>query len=177
MLTAIREEQPEARLAHLAYQGTMEPPGVVTPVDGVFLEFAPFFRTWEVSIASDDDRPAGPSPSRESRRASRRDDLRVSHADYRAALDANLAVFGAEDAHVLEYWLDVSLFSEWRRPGVGLPWEPGVLEQDLGYYASRGVRHVTSFGVYLDEAYFTAHPPAEGRVREFGAAAGGSASG
>ena len=38
------------------------------------------------------------------------------------ALEANLEVFPKDTAQVLEYWLDVSRFSRWKRPGVKLPW-------------------------------------------------------
>ena len=34
-----------------------------------------------------------------------------------------------------------------------LPWRRDVLEADLATYASRGIRHVTSFAVYVDADY------------------------
>jgi hypothetical protein len=40
-------------------------------------------------------------------------------------------VFPAGTAQVLEYWLDVSRFSQWKRPAVRLPWRRDVLEADL----------------------------------------------
>ena len=76
-----------------------------------------------------------------------------SQPDALSALDANLAMFPAGTAQVLEYWLDVSRFSGWKRPAVRLPWRRDVLEADLATYASRGIRHVTSFAVYVDAEY------------------------
>jgi hypothetical protein len=47
----------------------------------------------------------------------------------------------------------VSRFSGWKRPAVKLPWRRDVLESDLATYGSRGIRHVTSFAVYVDAEY------------------------
>ena len=59
---------------------------------------------------------------------------------------------------VLEYWLDVSLASDWKKPAVNLPWHPEVFASDLATYAGYGIRNVTSFAVYMDSAYFSAFP-------------------
>jgi hypothetical protein len=89
-------------------------------------------------------------------------------ADGLAALDANLRVFSAHDAQVLEYWLDASLFSGWKRPAVRLPWNGSVFVSDVETYRSRSVEHITSFVVYLDEEYVARYgePPLD----EYGAA-------
>ena len=68
-------------------------------------------------------------------------------------LDANLEVFRAETAQVLEYWLDVSRFSQWRRPTVKLPWNREVFGADLDTYGSRGIRHITTFTAWVDADY------------------------
>jgi hypothetical protein len=62
-------------------------------------------------------------------------------------------VFPADSAQVLEYWLDVSRFSRWKRPAVKLPWRRDVLEADLATYAAWGIRRITSFAVYVDRDY------------------------
>lgn len=70
-----------------------------------------------------------------------------------SALDANLKVFPKETSQVLEYWLDVSRFSKWKRPSVRLPWRRDVFLDDLETYYQRGIRHVTTFAVYVDADY------------------------
>ena len=47
----------------------------------------------------------------------------------------------------------MSRFSGWKRPAVRLPWRRDVLEADLAAYGSRGIRHVTTFAVYVDAEY------------------------
>jgi len=77
-----------------------------------------------------------------------------AHGEQLDALDANLAWFGAENAQVLEYWLDVSRYSNWKRTEiVKLPWHPQILADDLHTYAARGIRCVTGFAVWVDGAY------------------------
>jgi len=135
MLKALRKVDGQATLAHLAYAGTMEPPVQVKPMPGVFLEFAPISRTWNESITCHEAKEG-------------------QHGRYLDLLDANLEVFGAEDAQVLEYWLDVSLFSSWNRHAKKkLPWRKDVFLQDIAAYAKRGIRHVTSFAAYIDADY------------------------
>ena len=73
-------------------------------------------------------------------------------------LEDNLKVFPAEDAVILEYWLDVSLFSRWTKPAVQLPWKREVFEADVDTYAGYGIRNVTSFAVYMDSTYFNRFP-------------------
>ncbi|MBN1418371.1 MAG: DUF4838 domain-containing protein [Planctomycetes bacterium] len=140
ILETLRGADPDARLAHLAYANTIAPPAKVEPAKGIFLEFAPIERRYDIPLAKADDA------------ANRR------HLD---SLDANLRVFGTEGAQVLEYWLDVSRFSRWRKPAVKLPFDPDVLSADLETYGSRGIRHITSFAVYIDADYVARHgePP------------------
>lgn len=144
MIKAIREVDPEAKLAHLAYEGTMEPPRKVKPEDGIFLEFAPIDRQW--------DRPLADLSAPGSRKHPMR------HEEVLRLLDANLEVFPADDAVVLEYWLDVSLASRWKKPAVDLPWHGDVFVSDIATYASRGIRSFTSFAVYMDSTYFRKYP-------------------
>lgn len=146
MLEALRTVDPEATLAHLAYQKTMPPPEKVKPLDGIFLEFAPIERQWDRPLTDLD------APGRKGR---------MSHREVLELLDANLEVFDSETAVVLEYWLDVSLASDWRKPAVQLPWHPEVFKSDLGTYKGRGIRNVTSFAVYMDSTYFRNYPVRE----------------
>ncbi len=135
-----------ATVAHLAYHNTLLPPTSVKPAPKVFLEFAPIHRRHDVPF--------------EQQRA-------PECTDTLEALEANLKIFGAAGAQVLEYWLDLSRFAGWKKPAPRLPWSAPVVAADLDAYGSRGIRHVTSFGVFLDAAYLEKYgePP----LGEYGA--------
>jgi hypothetical protein len=132
MCQALRRQEPKAQVAHLAYHNTLKPPKQVKPADGVFLEYAPIQRRYDLPYEQQQ-KPEDP--------------------DALSALDANLKVFPKETAQVLEYWLDVSRFSKWKRPSVRLPWRRDVFLADLETYHQRGIRHVTTFAVYIDADY------------------------
>ena len=155
LLDALRQVDPRAMLAPLAYLNTLDAPKEVRPRPGVFLEYAPIKRRHDVPFGRRQaslDRPQAPT-----------------HGEQLDALDANLQVFGRERAQVLEYWLDVSRFSRWKRENLAeLPWNRQVLIQDLGTYAARGIHNVTSFGVWIDGEYVRrfGEPP----ILEYGAA-------
>ena len=116
ILKGLRQHvDPGAALCHFAYHRTLEPPENVPPEPGIFLEFAPIRRSYDCSIAH----RSGKVDSK---------DWNVStHGDYLDLLDRNLEVFPGETTQILEYWLDVSFFSKWRRPAVVLPWNQEML--------------------------------------------------
>ena len=147
VLRALRGIDARARLAHLAYTNTLRPPKAVKPEPGVFLEYAPIRRRYDLPYDKQTE-PGNPNAL--------------------SALDANLEVFPAETAQVLEYWLDVSRFSGWKRPAVKLPWHRDVLETDVATYRARGIRHITSFAVYIDADYRDRYGE-PGFVQEYGA--------
>jgi hypothetical protein len=151
MLAALKQEDPEARVAALAYHATLEPPTQVRPDAGVFLEYAPIERQWDRPIA---------------------DASVESHAKLVEALDAVIDYYGVDEhAQVLEYWMDASRHSRWKKPSVKIPWDREVLETDLDFYTAKGFRRVTSFGCYLDREYVDMYglPP----INEYGAALSG----
>jgi len=133
-----------ATLAHLAYTNTMKPPTQIRPEPGVFLEFAPIRRSSN-----------HPLSQREVKRGP------LTHGQLLDLLDANLEVFGRDDAQVLEYWLDASMFSGWKRPPKKIPWNREIFLDDLKTYGKRGICHITSFGAFLDAEYIRLHgePP------------------
>lgn len=152
MLEAVRQVDPRAKLAHLVYATTLLPPQQVPPAEGIFMEFAPISRVY--------DRPL--------RYREARLDHSPSHGELLHHLDANLEVFGPANAQVLEYWLDLSRFSGWKRDNViPLPWHREVFLDDLKTYAGRGLRHITTFAAWLDGDYVKrfGEPP----VEEYGA--------
>lgn len=149
MIEALRRDKPAAKLGHLAYLNTLAPPRRVKPREGIFLEFAPIQRGY--------DRPLGDRSARGPEEMGS-----MTHGELVDLLDANLAVFGAAGAQALEYWLDVSRFASWKRERIGaIPWNDEVFQDDLRAYATRGIRHVTSFAVWLDGNYVArfGHPP------------------
>ena len=139
IIKELRKSDPEAKLAHLAYLNTMSAPRRVKPEDGIFLQFAPIHRTW--------DKPVDEAHLQE--------------------LKENLTVFPAETAEVLEYWLDVSRFSLWKKPAIKLPWNREVFESDIDIYGRLGIRNITSFAVYIDDQYIDTYKDI-GFLKEYG---------
>ncbi len=157
VLEALRRRLVGAQLAHLAYQSTLAPPRQVKPLTGVFLEFAPICRDYTQPLGARDAvtrRGGGPDPA--------------TNGGYVDLLDANLAVFEAGTAQALEYWLDVSMFSGWKRPGVKLPWRADVCRRDAALYRARGIGHVTTFAAWIDAEYVQRHGGV-GFIDEYGA--------
>src|SRR5262245_4237461 len=144
LLKALRRDDPRAQLSHLAYAGTIKSPQKVKPEPGMFLEYAPIQRRYDVPYAQ-----------------------QIDGKDGLANLDANLKVFPADTAQVLEYWLDVSRFSNWKRPANKLPCDRNVLLADLETYAARGLRHVTTFAVFIDADYVKLHGEPSA-IRDYG---------
>ena len=142
MLEAIRTYDPKAMLAHLAYFSSLQAPRKVKPLEGIFLEFAPFQRRL--------DKPITDSVSEV-----RDIGFNARNLTY---LKENLEVFPAETAVVLDYWLDVSMASGWKKPAVELPWDGDVFRSDIATYADLGIRNITTFAVYMDSTYFQAYP-------------------
>jgi lysophospholipase L1-like esterase len=132
LVRELREMDPVAQVAHLAYANTIVAPSKVKPAPGVFLEFAPIFRRYDVSYESQ----TGPEVK-----------------DGLTTLAENLMVFPTNSAQVLEYWLDISRFSQWKRPAVELPWNSGVMTADAETYARLGISHATTFAVWIDADY------------------------
>jgi nicotinamidase-related amidase len=128
MIKALREFDPQAQLAHLAYLNTLPAPRRVKPAEGVFLEFAPIDRQYKKLLTNE-------AP------------------DLLQHLKENLEVFPPETTVVLEYWLDVSMFSRWKRPAVKVPWNKAVFQADIDVYAKLGIRNITSFAVMIDDKY------------------------
>jgi hypothetical protein len=138
IVKVLKKEDKRNTLAHLAYQRTIKAPEKVKPEEGVFLQFAPFQRTWNFPITHP---------------TAKREDVPIKNADYITHLEENLKVFPVATAEVLEYWLDDSLFSDWKKPAVKLPWNKDIFQQDVAAYAKLGIQHIVSFAVYIDQEY------------------------
>lgn len=157
MVKALQDFDDRATLAHLAYNRTLVAPTQIKPRPGIFLEFAP--------VGKYDDAIQGPAELK----AKRKQQVQM-HLDF---LDANLKVFDLATAQVLEYWLDESLY--WRDAQkvnktverVKIPWYQKDFEEDLAEYGKRGIRHITTFAVMIDDKYETQFGPSP--LKEYGA--------
>ncbi len=150
IIKALRTYDSKAMLAHLAYVSSLKAPEKVKPAEGIFLEFAPFIRRTDRDLSDTTVVENG-----------------QCNADNLKYLKDNLKVFPVETAVVLDYWLDVSMASSWKKPAVKLPWHPEVFKSDIDMYGKLGIRNVTSFAVYMDSAYFKNYPGTDD-IREYG---------
>lgn len=132
MLTGFRRYNRSAKLCYIAYHDAMDVPRKVQPLDGVFLEYAPIKRDFHRPI-NDMDSPENVSEAR--------------------SLRELVAFFGAQDARVLDYWMDNSLYSNWTKPPRLFTLDEEVMKRDTAFYASLGFECVTSFGCYLGPDY------------------------
>lgn len=131
MLKGLKAYRSDARLAYLAYHGTIDAPSL-KPEEGIFLEFAPIRRCFEHAV---------------------NDITCQKNVAEIASLDSLLAFFGKKDSKVLEYWMDNSLFSGWKKPYVKLPFNRDVFKKDVEFYRTKGFERITSFGCFLGEEY------------------------
>ncbi len=130
ILKRLREDDPEASLAYLAYFEAIAAPIAVKPDEGIFLEYAPFERDFHAPIEND------------------------AQADTILAL---LDCFGTESARVLDYWYDNSLYSGWKKPPKAFTPDSPVINADLEYYTRLGFSELASFACYLGEDYEELH--------------------
>ncbi|MBR4866946.1 MAG: DUF4838 domain-containing protein [Clostridia bacterium] len=143
ILRGLRRYDPEAMLAFLAYGTVLTVPSWVP--EGIFLEFAPMTRDHEKPITCPDD---------------------PRSVAYLELLNRLLKVFRAEEAEILEYWLDNALYSGYHYPPVKVPFHAAVCDADTAYYTSLGIPTVKTFASYIGGTYFDLHgePP----IREYG---------
>ena len=99
-----------------AIHDTMRPPEKVMPDEGIFLEYAP--------IQRDSHRPISDAECEENVRETE-------------GLQELIAFFGKENSQVLEYWVDNSRFSGWKKSPKYMELDEAVMRQD--------VRNGTSF--------------------------------
>ncbi|MBQ8358067.1 MAG: DUF4838 domain-containing protein [Clostridia bacterium] len=132
----IRTVDPAATQCYLAYQNTEPAPTNVKPEEGIFLEYAPFDRDFTKSLA---------------------DEACDKNVHEVAPLPELLQCFGRREAKVLEYWLDNSLFSKWKKPPQFFHLEKEVMRADLNFYQQLGFEDVTVFACYLGEDYEALH--------------------
>ncbi|MDN5202164.1 DUF4838 domain-containing protein [Fulvivirgaceae bacterium BMA10] len=130
LLEILRKVDPEAQVAHLAYLNTLEAPKKTRPLEGVFLEYAPINRNYSQALSD----------------------------THLKSLKQNLEVFPSNTAHVLEYWLDVSMFSGWDKTNlVQIPWNKRYCKRDVEMYNKLGINSITTFGAWINQDYLEAY--------------------
>ena len=134
MAEGIRQVDPQAEVAYLAYAGSSyDVPEEVVPHEAVFLEFAPYIRRFFAAI---DD------PENE-----------INRRFYHALLDL-VKFFPADRIHILEYWLDVSLFCNHFRDEVkALPVTKEIMCRDIDFYRGLGIENFSTFAVGMNGEY------------------------
>ena len=134
LLAMLREYDPEATLAHLAYQQTLDAPRSLRAADGVFLEYAPIKRDYALPLSE----------------------------AWRKALEENLMAFPGHSLHILEYWLDESMACRWKKDRlVPLRMEREHFTRDIQTYRSLGAADFTCFATWLNGNYCTLYGPAD----------------
>ena len=127
MITEIRREIPDAKMPYLAYLDSLEVPTSVKPAEGVFLEYAPIEKYKKA----------------DAQRFKVEREMLLKQAEF----------FGWKDSKVLEYWLDNSLFSKWKKPPVRLNVDREQTVKEIREYADLGFENIATFGCFLGEDY------------------------
>ncbi len=131
VLRGLKKYDAKARLSFLAYQDSMESL-TVKPDKDMFLEFAPIGRNHKMPINGDTE----------------------ENKKMRQTLEKLLAVFPAETTQILEYYLDVSLYCQWKRDeATALDVDEDLLRKDFKFYASLGVAGITTFAGFIDKEW------------------------
>lgn len=140
ILKGIRSVDSNAKQCFLAYHETMMPPRRIKPEEGIFLEYAPMWRNTKVPIYE------------------KNCDENLKFCE---AIDPLISYFGKKDAQVLEYWLDNSMFSGWKKPPKPITICTDTIRKDINFYVKCGFEHITTFGCYLSDDYMELHgtPP------------------
>ena len=126
LLDIIRCYDRKATLAHLAYHQTQAAPMKVQAREGIFMEYAPIFRDYSTALAP----------------------------ELEQTLCDNLLAFPAYSQHVLEYWLDESMQSRWKRNAlVPLVFDGKDCTRDVQDYRRHGATSITCFATWLNGRY------------------------
>lgn len=126
LLSLLREYDPDATLAHLAYQQTLDAPQAFRADEGIFLEYAPIKRDYSIPLNS----------------------------EQASALNKNLMAFPLSTQHILEYWLDESMFCRWKKDApVPLPFKEEQAARDISRYREFGASDFTCFATWLNAGY------------------------
>lgn len=134
MVRAIRAEIPDATLAYLAYYDTLDAPSKVDVEEGIFLEFAPIDK-WHI------------------RQGRNTPEFVSGYEKEKQASEGLFKYFGKSGSRVLEYWIDNSLFSWWKKPPVKLVCDGEKTYLDIKEYLDEGYEDISTFGCFLGDDY------------------------
>lgn len=145
ILEGIRCVDKEAKQCFLAYEETMEVPSSVKPNEGIFLEYAPMWRDTLIPM---------------------NDNTCEKNKEYCDYIQPLLEYFGRQDSQVLEYWLDNSLFSKWKKPAKEIHICEETIRKDIQFYKEQEFEYITTFGCFLSDDYMEDYgiPP----IKEYG---------
>lgn len=146
ILRGIRRTDPKGMQCYLAYHDVNAVPQKIRPEEGIFLEYAPMIRDFDKCIADE---------------SSEKNKKELRH------LGELLDFFGREDAQVLDYWLDNSLFSDWKKPPKVFQLHLDTLRADAAYYKQMGFESITTFACYLGADYVARYPEPDG-IQQYG---------
>ncbi|MHB8962595.1 MAG: DUF4838 domain-containing protein [Saccharofermentanales bacterium] len=118
--------------SYLAYHDTMAVPVQTEREDNVYLEFAPMERDMHI--------PLSDTGCKKNVRETR-------------YLKSLIDFFGTENSTALDYWLDNSYFSGWKKPVRKFTMEKDLIAADITFYNASGFNTVTTFACYLGEEY------------------------
>ena len=136
ILAGVRAFDPKAKQCYLAYYPTAKAPQKVKPDNGIFLEYAPMDRDQFLVLRN-------PASDKNKRTLGEIDNL--------------LKVFTTKNAKVLDYWLDNSWYSGWKKPVKKFPFQADSAADDVSFYAEKGFETITCFACYLGEEYYLLH--------------------
>ena len=128
----LREKDPNAKMAYLAYYDSVEVPLKAKPEKGIFLEYAPYERNLFL--------PANQMNEVEIEKVKRL-----------------LTFFGKKNSCVLEYWYDNSYFSGYKKRPKKLKVNNATIKEDLKFYLDLGFEQISSFACFLGEDYVELH--------------------
>ena len=130
MLREIKKQNPNARIAYLAYKDSIVAPEAVKADAGVFLEYAPFEKYTAKGSNAD-----------------------MLIAREREMIKHLMQAFVNEPKQVLEYWYDNSLFSNWQKPPRKFTLDSDAMRSDIESYKEIGFDVISTFACFLGKDY------------------------
>ena len=136
VLDGVKSFDSNATQCYLAYHTTICAPEKVKPSEGIFLEYAPFNR--DLDLALND-----PSSDKNKKEIE--------------AIDGLFKVFPKERSKALDYWLDNSRNSGWKKPIQKMKFYRDAAKADIEFYNEKGFEAITNFACFLGEEYYLQH--------------------
>ena len=72
-------------------------------------------------------------------------------------LEPLMELFGKEDAKLLEYWYDNSLYSNWKKPPAKFVLKEDAMREEIAEYRGMGFDFVATFACFLGKDYEELH--------------------